>query len=192
MGYRADILRLTKRVQELEAQLAAREEELRQAREERDTAQSAHDAACKTIGEIGDAAGWKDTSLTLAQFVGSLRAALVEAQSKLSDRQEDLNHAREAIRSLKEGNDSLSSALVEAQEIGARKDEAIRKAFSALCVILQIFAITPRLRTRLVSVGDMIKAALALTQTPNLYREREEKDKSKSHPQDSAPCNSGQ
>jgi chromosome segregation ATPase len=149
---------------EATTQLAAREEELRQARENGQHWVQRSDGLAVELAKVLDA--WSNANSEIA----SLRAALVEAQSKLSDRQEDLNHAREAIRSLKEGNDSLSSALVEAQEIGARKDEALKKAEIASKNVGSEWEYGD-LTFGIMHLRCVIEEALALTQTPNLYRE---------------------
>jgi hypothetical protein len=81
----------------------------------------------------------------------------------------ELEYLRQERSRLSAERDSLRAALVEAQEIGARKDEALNDCIDEICNLRNA-------RTTHWAEADLqqikrARAALALTQTPNLYRE---------------------
>jgi chromosome segregation ATPase len=169
--------------------LAALEEELRQAREDR----SDWINKCAELDK------------GLATETGSLRAALVEAQEALALESAARHHAEreleawrtdtaiehaEQIESLDtqihvcnadifakgEAIAELRRQLVEAQEIGARKDEALKLANKALNWFFTYF---PSHSLAFKTAETALQSiALALTQTPNLYREMADRNTS--------------
>jgi hypothetical protein len=80
----------------------------------------------------------------------------------------ELEYLRQERSRLSAECDSLRAALVEAQEIGERKDDIIRR--------VQKHLIRGYYRGNNEAVDDLT-SALALTQTPNLYRELTERIK---------------
>jgi hypothetical protein len=131
-------------------QLAAREEELRQAREERDK--------------------WRVE-------------ALVPDQDGDPTGQTWHSYCRNIERIAKkwlEEKETAEAALVEAQEIGARKDDALiiarDKFFSYSTLHFAKYTVEGNEKGRSnFALYEQMKDALALTQTPNLYRELTER-----------------
>jgi hypothetical protein len=132
--------------------LAAREEELRQARE-----------------KLAALTGWIDKNIIF---------------DSEEDRAEFMSEGFKWIDEFRKWawaeSDSLRAALVEAQEIGARKDEALNYVLNMDLVPFEseeeADSGTRRvLSDQITEIAKLATAALALTQTPNLYREQEEK-----------------